>query len=70
MTISVEAIYENGALKSAQPLPLKEHEKVRATIEPAENWVQAAAGMLGWQGSSEELQHFALDPELDLEASA
>ncbi len=69
MPLTVEAIYENGVLKPTGPLPLKEHEKVRVTIEPAENWVQATAGMLGWQGSHEELEQFALDPELDPEAS-
>lgn len=33
MAITVEAVYENGVLKLAQPLPLKEHEKVRVTVE-------------------------------------
>jgi predicted DNA-binding antitoxin AbrB/MazE fold protein len=33
MAITVEAVYENGVLKPAQPLPLKEHEKVRVTVE-------------------------------------
>jgi predicted DNA-binding antitoxin AbrB/MazE fold protein len=51
MAITVEAVYENGILKPSQPLPLKEHEKVRVTIEPVDNWVQATAGMLGWQDS-------------------
>jgi AF2212-like len=32
MTISVEATYENGVLRPAQPLPLKEQEQVRVTI--------------------------------------
>jgi len=35
MAITVEAVYENGVLKPTQPLPLKEHEKVRVTVEPA-----------------------------------
>jgi predicted DNA-binding antitoxin AbrB/MazE fold protein len=70
MPITVDAIYENGVLKLTQPLPLKEQEKVRVTIEPPDNWVQATAGILRWQGTSEELQTFALDPELDPEASA
>ena len=34
MALTIEAIYENGVLKPAQPLPLKEHETVRITIEP------------------------------------
>jgi predicted DNA-binding antitoxin AbrB/MazE fold protein len=28
MTLTVEAIYEDGVLKPAQPLPLREHEQV------------------------------------------
>ena len=28
MTLTVEAVYENGVLKPTQPLPLKEQEKV------------------------------------------
>lgn len=31
---TVEAVYENGVLKPAQPLPLNEHEKVCVTVEP------------------------------------
>lgn len=34
MAITVEAVYENGVLKPAQPLPFKEHEKVSITVEP------------------------------------
>jgi len=41
MAIVVEATYENGVLKPAEPLPLAEHEKVRVTVEgvspPAEH---------------------------------
>jgi predicted DNA-binding antitoxin AbrB/MazE fold protein len=33
MSITVEAVYENGVLKPVQPLPLKEHETVRVTVE-------------------------------------
>ena len=35
MTLTIEAIYENGVLKPAQPLPLKEHERVTLTVQPA-----------------------------------
>jgi predicted DNA-binding antitoxin AbrB/MazE fold protein len=65
MTLTVEATYENGVLKPSQPLPFKEHEKVRLTIEPAQNWVQATAGIFGFKGSAEEADFLALDPELD-----
>jgi predicted DNA-binding antitoxin AbrB/MazE fold protein len=34
MSITVEAVHENGVLKPAQPLPFKEHEKVSITVEP------------------------------------
>jgi predicted DNA-binding antitoxin AbrB/MazE fold protein len=70
MSLSILATYENGVLKPEQPLPLPEHTQVRVTIEPTKNWVDATAGMLGWQGTTEELQFFALDPELDAEESA
>jgi predicted DNA-binding antitoxin AbrB/MazE fold protein len=45
MAITFEAIYENGVLKPAQPLPLKEHEKVSVTVEPARApiWERIAA---------------------------
>ena len=39
MTITVEATYENGTLKLDQPLPLKEHEKVRITVQPTADQV-------------------------------
>jgi predicted DNA-binding antitoxin AbrB/MazE fold protein len=70
MTISVEAVYENGVLKPAQPLPLKEQQKVRVTVHAPANWVEATAGIAGWTGTSEELQYFALDPDLDPQESA
>jgi predicted DNA-binding antitoxin AbrB/MazE fold protein len=65
MAITVEAVYENGVLKPSQPLPLKEHEKVRVTIEPKPNWVQETYGICGFKGSAEEADRFATDPELD-----
>ena len=33
MVITVEAVVENGLLRPMQPLPLKENEQVRITIE-------------------------------------
>ena len=67
MSLTVEAIYENGVLKPAQPLPLNEHEKVRITVHRQTNWVQETYGLLGWKGSAEELRRLALYPDLDLE---
>ena len=65
MAITVEAIYENGVLKLMEPLPFPEHEKVSVTVEPKTNWVQETAGILGWNGSPELAERFALDADLD-----
>ena len=65
MTLTVEAVYENGVLKPKVPLPLQEHEQVRLTIEPALTWAERTAGLMGWQGSPDEAEYFARSPELD-----
>jgi predicted DNA-binding antitoxin AbrB/MazE fold protein len=65
MSLTVEAIYENGVLKPTQPLPLKEHEKVRITVEPAISRARQTAGLLRWTGSAEAAEYFAMSPELD-----
>ncbi len=63
MTLTVEAIYENGVLKPAQPLPLKELEKVQVTIEGKTSLIMQAAGIMEWTGDAETLERIALDPE-------
>ncbi len=65
MTLTVEAVYENGVLKPTQPLPLKEHEKVQLTVKTKRSWVEETAGIMGFQGTVEEADYFAMDPELD-----
>ena len=65
MSLTVEAVYENGVLKPVQPLPLKEHERVQITISAKANWLQETYGICGWKGSAEEAERFATDPELD-----
>jgi len=67
MSLTVDATYENGVLKPAQPLPLREHEEVRITILPKTTWVQQTYGICGWKGNPEELRRLALAPDLDLE---
>ena len=69
MALKVQAVYENGVLKPTEPLPLKEHEKVCITIEPQANWVEATYGMLGWKGSAELAEWFAMDVELEYPSS-
>ena len=66
MPLTIEAIYENGVLKPVQPLPLKEHEKVRITIEPETSWAERTAGMLHWTGDPELLRRIAEDDEFSI----
>ncbi|MCI0462357.1 MAG: antitoxin family protein [Gemmataceae bacterium] len=64
MPITVEAIYENGVLKPAQLLPLKEREKVQITVQTAVDLVRRTAG--SWIHADPELiDKIATDPELD-----
>ena len=67
MVIVVEATYENGVLKPAEPLPLAEHEKVQITVNTALSRVRATAGLLGWKGDAETLRRVAMDPEFGIE---
>lgn len=59
MSRTFEATYEGGVLRPAHALPLKEHEKVRVTIQPAKSWVDATAGICGWTGSVDDADRFA-----------
>lgn len=70
MTITIEAIYENGVLRPTEPLVLQEHEKVRVTIEAQHSWAERTAGMVPWRGDAEELEQFAIDPAFDPQESA
>jgi predicted DNA-binding antitoxin AbrB/MazE fold protein len=66
MTITVETTYENGVLKLTQPLPLKEQEKIRVTIEPESSWAERTAGMLKWTGDPELLREIAEGDEFSI----
>ena len=61
----IEAIYENGVLKPAHLLPLKEHEKVQITIHGAVSRVQATAGLIPCS-DPDLIERVALDPIEDL----
>ncbi|MGH7201575.1 MAG: antitoxin family protein [Planctomycetaceae bacterium] len=65
MPLTVDAIYEDGVLKPAQPLPLQEHEQVRITVQPAVSRVQATAGLIPCN-DPELIRRIALDPEFDV----
>ena len=64
MAITVEAVYENGVLKPSQPLPWKEGERVRIAVSSLDSPILKAYGIMGFQGTAEEAEYFALDPEL------
>jgi predicted DNA-binding antitoxin AbrB/MazE fold protein len=69
MSITVEAIYENGALKLERPVPLQEQEKVRVTIEPQLSWAERTAAMLKWPGDFEDLRRIVEDDEFGVRES-
>lgn len=64
MSITVEAIYENGVLRPKQPLQLKEHEKVRITIQPEPREIRRWRPLIPCS-DSELIERAALDPELE-----
>ena len=66
MTITVEAIYENGVLRPIEPLPLNEQEIVRITIEPERGWAERTSGLLKWRGDPELLQRIAEGDEFSI----
>jgi predicted DNA-binding antitoxin AbrB/MazE fold protein len=70
MSLTVEAIFENGVLKPVGPLSLAEHERVRITVHPAASKARETAGLMGWKGDAATVERFALDPEFDPQESA
>lgn len=70
MAITVDAIYENGTLKLAGPLPFEEHAKVRVTVHADPSWVDRTAGMIKWSGDMETLRRLAEDVEFDPQEEA
>jgi predicted DNA-binding antitoxin AbrB/MazE fold protein len=63
MAIVVEAVYQNGVLKPERPLPLKEDEKVRVTVESQPSPVLQTYGIIGWKGTHEELEQILAEAE-------
>jgi len=66
MGLEIEAVYQNGVLKLEREIPLENGQKVRLTIHPPGGRVPKAYGLMGWKGSSEELQQIALNPEFGI----
>jgi predicted DNA-binding antitoxin AbrB/MazE fold protein len=66
MTITVDAIYENGVLRPVRPLALQEHEKVEVIVRSKRSVADETAGMLKWTGDPKELERLACDPEFGI----
>lgn len=72
MILTIEAVYENGVLKPSQPLPLKEQERVRLSIQTAAD-VQSALDAVGrsygairWTGDEDTLRRIAEEDEFGI----
>jgi len=62
MSVNIEAVYEDGVLKTLSPLKLKEREKVRIIIDEGESFVRATSGM--FKGLDDKtIDEVALSPE-------
>jgi predicted DNA-binding antitoxin AbrB/MazE fold protein len=63
MTITVQATYENGVLKPAQPLPLNEREQVQVTIQRPAGGADRTFGMIGWTGDADAFERLFQESE-------
>jgi predicted DNA-binding antitoxin AbrB/MazE fold protein len=63
MGLDIQAVYENGVLKLAHPLPLAEGTTVRITVHPPGNPVKRFVGLVPWQGDREEFDRWLNDPD-------
>jgi predicted DNA-binding antitoxin AbrB/MazE fold protein len=63
MPLNVEAIYENGVLKPAQPLPLTEHEKVQLTVVRETSLAEQTYGLIGWKGDAATFDRLLAEAE-------
>lgn len=66
MSITINAVYENGVLRPKEPLLLQEHEQVTITIHSDTSVARQTAGMIPWAGDAETLEQLATDPEFGI----
>jgi predicted DNA-binding antitoxin AbrB/MazE fold protein len=64
MAITVEAVYENGVLKPAEPLPWKDGERVSVTVCSLGTPLSDSYGIIGWTGTHEELEQALAEVEV------
>ncbi len=67
MAITIEAVYENGVLKPSAPLPWKDGERVSVAVSSLDSPILKAYGIMGWKGTSEELDRLLAEIEFDEE---
>ena len=63
MTITVEAMFENGVLKPSQPLPLPEQEKVLLTVRRGAGAADQMFGIIGWSGDAATFERLLRESE-------
>jgi predicted DNA-binding antitoxin AbrB/MazE fold protein len=59
MSITFDAVYENGVLRPVKPLPLKESQMVHVTIDSEISCADRTAGILKWTGDPDVLRQLA-----------
>jgi predicted DNA-binding antitoxin AbrB/MazE fold protein len=64
MAITIEAVYENGVLRPAQPLPWKDGERVRVAVTSLDSPLLKAYGIMGFSGTAAEAEYLALHSDL------
>ena len=64
MAMTIEATYENGVLKPLGALHLKEHQKVRITLEDPLDWVYRTRGIIPCSDHA-LIEWAAMDPDLE-----
>jgi predicted DNA-binding antitoxin AbrB/MazE fold protein len=62
MTRQIEAVYEGGVLRPLSPLKLKEHEKVKLTLEEEKGVVRTSSGIFDGLDDS-TIDEIALSPK-------
>jgi predicted DNA-binding antitoxin AbrB/MazE fold protein len=63
MTLTVQATYENGVLKPAEPLPLQEHEQVQVIVVRKPGLAEQTSGLIGWKGDADTLERVLAEAE-------
>jgi predicted DNA-binding antitoxin AbrB/MazE fold protein len=64
MAITVEAVYEKGVLRPLGPLPWKDGERVHVAVSSLDSPLLKAYGIMGFKGTADEAEFFAMDPDL------